>query len=173
MVFFLTKAVYRLKGNALTRSFVNKKIRVIGRLPKIRNYGQISFDEGITFVNRLGHMRLSTDKNGQISIGRNVFFNESCVIHSSDSVKIGENSKFGENVQIYDTSFHPVGSTDLIETAPVAIGDHVWVANNVVILQGVSIGHHSVIGIGSVVTKSFPANSLIVGNPAFLKRNLD
>jgi acetyltransferase-like isoleucine patch superfamily enzyme len=169
----LRKVIYRAKGFLLTKSFANKRIRVVGRLPKIRSGSQIDFQPGITFVNRLGHTRLSTEKNGRISIGRNVFLNESCIIHSVSSVKIGDNTKIGENVQILDTAFHPVGSTDFVETAPITLEDNVWIANNVVILKGVTIGQHSVVGIGSVVTKSFPAHSLIVGNPAFLKKSLD
>lgn len=168
----LTKLIYRAKGFVVTKSLANNKIRVVGRLPRVRNHGQINYQPGITFMNRLGHTRLSTEKKGQISIGRNVFLNEGCVIHATNSVKIGENSKIGENVQIFDTSFHPIGNTETIDTSPVTIEENVWIANNVVILQGVTIGHHSVVGIGSVVTKSFPANSLIVGNPAFLKRTL-
>ena len=48
---------------------------------------------------------------------------------------------------------------------PVRIGDHVWIGGNVTILPGVSIGDHSIIGAGSVVTKDIPANVIAVGNP--------
>jgi acetyltransferase-like isoleucine patch superfamily enzyme len=46
----------------------------------------------------------------------------------------------------------------------------VWIGSRVIILPGISIGHHSVIGAGSVVTKDVPANCLMVGNPARVVR---
>ena len=53
-----------------------------------------------------------------------------------------------------------------VETAPIIIDDDVWVGANVTITAGVSIGSHSVIGAGSVVTHSIPAYSVAVGSPA-------
>ncbi|WP_404441898.1 hypothetical protein LG307_11355 [Sutcliffiella horikoshii] len=50
-------------------------------------------------------------------------------------------------------------------TKSVTIGDNVWIGGNAVILPGVTIGDNAVIGAGSVVTKSIPENSLAVGNP--------
>ncbi len=46
------------------------------------------------------------------------------------------------------------------------LGDKVWVADDVTILKGVSIGANSVVGIGSVLTKSVSSGSVAVGNPA-------
>jgi len=52
------------------------------------------------------------------------------------------------------------------EIAEVVFGDNVWIGSNCVILPGVTIGANSVIGAGSVVTKSIPSSSVAVGNPA-------
>ena len=53
------------------------------------------------------------------------------------------------------------------------IADDVWIGGNVVILAGISIGEHAVIGAGSVVTKDVPPYSVVVGNPAKIVKKYD
>ena len=53
----------------------------------------------------------------------------------------------------------------------IAIGDDVWIGSNVTVLDGVTIGSHSIIGAGAVVTKDVPANRVAVGNPARVVRD--
>ncbi len=57
-------------------------------------------------------------------------------------------------------------------TAPISIENNVWIGEKATILKGVSIGENSVIGAGSVVTKSIPANCVAVGSPAKVIRRL-
>ena len=53
-----------------------------------------------------------------------------------------------------------------VSTQPVVIGDDVWIGTNAVILPGVTIGSHSVVAAGAVVTKDVPALTLVAGVPA-------
>lgn len=53
-----------------------------------------------------------------------------------------------------------------VSTSAVIIEDDIWVGANAVILPGVTIGHHSVVAAGAVVTKDVPPHSLVVGVPA-------
>ena len=53
-----------------------------------------------------------------------------------------------------------------VSTTPVTIGDDIWIGANAVILPGVSIGDHSVVAAGAVVTKDIPPHSLVAGVPA-------
>ena len=53
------------------------------------------------------------------------------------------------------------------------IGNNVWIGSGANILPGVSIGDNSIIGAGSVVIKDIPANSVAVGIPAKVIKNLD
>jgi maltose O-acetyltransferase len=55
---------------------------------------------------------------------------------------------------------------------PVTIGDDCWIGGGTIICPGVTIGNRCVIGAGSVVTKDIPDDSLAVGNPAKVIRNL-
>ena len=53
-----------------------------------------------------------------------------------------------------------------VTTAPIVIGDETWIGSNAVVVSGVTIGKHSVIAAGSVVTKDVPSYSIAAGNPA-------
>lgn len=57
-------------------------------------------------------------------------------------------------------------------TAPVTLGNNVWIGGGSIILPGVTIGDNTTIGAGSVVTKDIPANCLAVGNPCRVVRQL-
>lgn len=61
-------------------------------------------------------------------------------------------------------------SQGMLKSKPVIIGDDVWIGAKSILLPGVNIGSHSIVGAGSVVTKSFPEFSVIAGNPAKLIR---
>ena len=59
-----------------------------------------------------------------------------------------------------------------MEIKSVIIGKNVWIGTHAVILPGVTIGDRAVIGAGSIVTKDVPANSVAVGNPAKVIKNI-
>lgn len=90
-------------------------------------------------------------------------------------VTIGNNVLFGPNVGIY-TAGHPIHyelrNAEYEYAFPVTIGDNVWIGANTVINPGVTIYDNCVIGSGSVVTKDIPANSIAVGNPCRVIREI-
>ncbi len=59
-----------------------------------------------------------------------------------------------------------------VNTTPVVIGDDIWIGANAVILPGATIGSHSVVAAGSVVTKDVPPHSLVAGVPAKIIRQI-
>ena len=109
-------------------------------------------------------------------IGENFFANFNLTVMDDAPVYIGDNVCFGPNVSLMATN-HPLpaqertgldgqGRTTMAEFArPIRIGSGVWLACNVVVLDGVTIGDGAVIGAGSVVTKDIPAGWLAYGNP--------
>jgi len=119
---------------------------------------------------------MSESFNPKIVIGNNVILNSNCHIGCIDSIVIGNNVLVASKVYITDhyhgdttnnCSGSPV-SRPLMSKGPVYIEDNVWIGEAVVILPNVRIGKNSIIGANSVVTKSFPANSVIAGIPAKL-----
>ena len=107
------------------------------------------------------HMML--EKNGNIQIGSNCFFNRNCSITSLGEIKIGNDCIFGENVKVYDHN-HKTDVTGEVFwkqgyfIGKVEIGSNVWVGSDVVILPNVKIGNNVVIAAGTIVTKNIPDN---------------
>lgn len=107
-----------------------------------------------------------------MSIGNNTFFNSGCSLNSLNSITVGNDCIFGENVKVYDHNhvfslenvpYRKSGFT----TGSISIGNDVWVCANVVICKGVSIGDGSVIGAGCVVRADVPANSILMSDGSF------
>ena len=112
-----------------------------------------------------------------LTIGNNVGMSSTRLwIH--ESARIGNNVKIGGCVLITDTDVHPMdymarrSSNEGTKSAPVVIEDDVWIGAHCIILKGVTIGARSVIGAGSVVTKSIPADCVAAGNQCRVIKNL-
>ncbi len=117
-------------------------------------------------------------------IGKNTFINFNFTCQDDTEVTIGENCDLGPNVTIV-TPIHPIVASErkalmcpdgvprrLCHAKQVHIRDRCWIGANVVICPGVEIGENCVIGAGSVVTRSIPANSFAAGNPCRVIREI-
>lgn len=109
-----------------------------------------------------------------IKLGENVYINFNCNFIDDGKITIGKNVLFAPAVTIA-TVGHPLDPKmrEYMYTAPVTIGDDVWIGAGAVICPGVTIGSGSVIGAGSVVTTDIPENSLAVGNPCRVLREIN
>jgi acetyltransferase-like isoleucine patch superfamily enzyme len=81
------------------------------------------------------------------------------------SVSIGHGVAIGENVAIRDSDNHRLADRQA-DSAPIEIGDRVWIGMNATILKGVRIGAGAVVASGAVVTREVPAGTLVAGVPA-------
>jgi len=115
------------------------------------------------------------DYGTNISLGAKVCFNFNCVVLDVMPVTIGDNVLFGPAVQLY-TATHPINAaerrTGLELAKPISIGSDVWIGGGTIICPGVTIGDRSVIGAGSVVTRSIPTDVTAAGNPCRVIRSL-
>jgi acetyltransferase-like isoleucine patch superfamily enzyme len=95
------------------------------------------------------------------------------VLSCYQRITIGRNTLVGAECLIVDSDFHglPLGEDKPIRSAPVTIGDNVFIGARTIILKGVNIGNKSVIGAGSVVTSDIPENCVAAGNPARVVRS--
>ncbi|AGN16972.1 MAG: sugar O-acetyltransferase [Methanobrevibacter boviskoreani] len=116
------------------------------------------------------------DNGKNITIGNNFTGNYNLVILDCNKVTIGDNVMIGPNTLITSVG-HPISPKGRREhlgvTDPVTIGNDVWIGGNVTILPGVTIGDNVVIGAGAVVTKDIPDNSLAVGVPARVIKEIE
>jgi acetyltransferase-like isoleucine patch superfamily enzyme len=137
-----------------------------GRFPNINARGQVFLGRSCFFLSLQSRQQIDALKGATIEIGDGSFLNEGVNICASIKVTIGDYAKIGNNVCIIDTDFHPVAPTTPVRKQAVAIGKNVWIGANCIILAGVTIGDHSVIAAGSVVTGALPSKCVAAGVPA-------
>lgn len=112
---------------------------------------------------------------GRIDIGDYALISPGTQIISSIGISIGADTMIASNCYISDSDWHDVydRTAESEHSAPITIGENVWIGYGCIIAKGVTIGDNSVIGAGSVVVKDIPANVIAAGSPAIARRELD
>lgn len=132
----------------------------------------------------------SLGEKGTCTIGDFTMLN-GALLMAEEHIEIGSYCMMSWNVGIADSDFHPLEPAQrlqdalalapyfegrpprpVLKTAPVRIGNNVWIGMGAVILKGVEIGDNSVVAAGAIVTKSVPANVVVAGNPAVVVKQL-
>lgn len=97
----------------------------------------------------------------------NNFQSLGCYYQGIGKIDIGKGTYIAQNVGVITANHNPADLDKHLEPKPVIIGEKCWIGMNSVILPGVTLGANTVVGAGSVVTKSFPeGNCVIAGSPA-------
>ena len=161
------------------RVVVGKNFTVHGIL-KIMDTGSIRIGDHVTinsgsYYNPVGGVNrtvLATVPGGVIRIGNNCGISHT-LIFAAKSVTIEDNVLIGGGCSICDNDFHPLDyekrmahDVEHIHKKPILIKEGAFIGMNSIILKGVTIGKHSIVGAGSVVTKDIPDNEIWAGNPA-------
>ncbi len=115
--------------------------------------------------------RINVNAGAKLSLGSG-YMNYDCVIDCFDSISIGHNVVISERVVLRDSDNHSMKDIGAMspdksaDSAPIVIGDHVWIGMNVIVLKGVTIGEGAIVAAGSVVNKDVPPHCLVAGVPA-------
>lgn len=132
---------------------------------------EISLDGGAKLsIGKMFKMRdgakIRVRKGAECRIGNNTAVNSNNMIACRERIVIGDDVQLSPNVQIYDHDhdFRAEGGIKAgrYKTAPVEIGNNVWIGANTIILRGTKIGDHAVIAAGSIVKGDVPAGSVFV-----------
>jgi acetyltransferase-like isoleucine patch superfamily enzyme len=151
---------------------INKGVCAIGHGVKFKSNTKSNF------VGIFKPCSLYIDFRASLKIGNHTGFS-GVSIFCANSISIGDYVNCGGNVSIWDTDFHPldyqqrrIHDVKYITTAPIIIGNDVFIGANSIIMKGVTIGDKSVIGAGSVVTRDIPGAEIWAGNPAKFIRKI-
>jgi len=167
---------YKLKytfGNKNVK--IGKRLKVRAKL-SIKGPGKVIIGDDVCIDGSSHTVTTWTySKGAEIIIGNNVFIN-GARFGCTKRIEVGHCSILAD-CRILDTDFHSTNplkrnDPDFIESAPIKIGNNVWIALGSVILKGVTIGDNSTIAAQSVVQKDVDANSIFAGNPAVLIKRM-
>ena len=186
---WLNRQYFHFKGIQFGKNMlVYNRVYVTGQRGKIVIGDDFHFTSGDSINPICRNLRgcLHTDlPESEIMIGNHVGMSSPC-IWIRQRLTVGNNVKIGGNCMILDTDVHQldylarrgvrvsdkVDDITTVQSAPITIEDDVWIGANCQILKGVTIGARSIIGAGSVVTKSIPADCIAAGNPCRVIRTL-
>ena len=180
------RMIYYIHWNRLKFSFCSIKfeegMNVYNKIyVNVHPTAQVSIGHNFTFSSGAAFNPLSRNIRGcifaeaksNIIIGDNVGIS-SATLWAKESVQIGNNVKIGSDCILLDTDAHNLDyiirrdssrDTFTAKSTPIIIEDDVLIGTRCIILKGVTIGARSVIGSGSIVTKSIPADCIAAGNP--------
>ena len=111
-----------------------------------------------------------------VHFGKNIYANFNLTMVDDTHIFVGDNTMFGPNV-VLATAGHPI-LPELREKGyqynmPIHIGRNCWIGAGAIVMPGVTIGDHTVIGAGSIVTNHIPSGVVAVGNPCRVLRKIN
>lgn len=149
--------------------FSSPKIRIRG------SHNTIIIEEGVHIGKQCSFWM--EGEGIKIVIGKNTSFTQKCHFCAQENnvmIQVGDDCMFSNEIIVRTSDSHPIYDLTtkerLNDAKSVSIGNHVWIAPNTKIMKGAQIGAGSIIGSNTMVSKEYPANSLIVGMPGRVVR---
>jgi len=184
---YLIKRCHKIINQWYVQRFIAPQFDSLGSIPEIAHPRSLVIFGRNIHVGRYAQIICASDNcvrftswpskqaDAEIIIGDYCLISPGVRISAAKSIRIGDNCMFAANVTISDSDWH--GIYNRIRpfrcTKPVVIENNVWLGERVIVTKGVTIGENSVVGAGSVVTKSIPANSVAAGNPARIIKTIN
>jgi acetyltransferase-like isoleucine patch superfamily enzyme len=171
----------RIRRNAIERYVRSNHIKARGLpifegpgpWPDLTIDGDFSLGSQVIFRTIMHRTSFWVQKGASLVVGDRCFFNEGVGLCATTQIEIGAHCLIGDRVTIIDSTFHDVSPGKPKKMAPIVVGRNVWIGIGCTILPGVTIGDHTVIAAGSILTKSVPARSVAAGVPAKIVDTLD
>ncbi len=113
----------------------------------------------------VGPVHLIAFAGGRMTLGPEGLIN-GCHLSCKSELKTGRRVWIGMGSRVFDSDQHDMDAERPEVSEPVSIGDYCWVASDVTVLRGVTIGEHSIVGTRSLVTNDIPPHTLAFGAPA-------
>ncbi|MFE1595352.1 DapH/DapD/GlmU-related protein [Nocardia sp. NPDC058705] len=114
-----------------------------------------------------------TDHGLNLDLAERVFINQGCTFLDYAGIRVGAGVMIGPKAT-FITMGHPVDPEErrrFLTGAPIDIAENVWIGAGAMILPGVSIGRDAVVAAGAIVADDVPANSLVTGDKATVRRS--
>lgn len=162
---------YRRCGVRLT---VGRNFRCYGKLV-IAGKGTVTIGDDVVFRPNLRHVYLGSSSGDYVVRVGSLVWLHGTSISCRERVEIGDRSLVGR-VDIIDHEFHDprdLSRKQEIRCRPVVLAEDTWIGNDCLILKGVEVGRHSVVGARAVVRKSVPEKVVVIGNPAQVVKHLE
>lgn len=125
---------------------------------------------------------LRVEAGGSLSIGRFCYIGDDTLLSARESITVADHVLIAHECQIFDNNSHPAdwrerrthfaailgqgGGPVQIRSAPVSIGEDVWIGFRAIVMKDVTIGARSILAAGAVATRSVPPDSVLAGKPA-------
>jgi maltose O-acetyltransferase len=125
----------------------------------------VEVGEVVWLRTEVGPVHIVAFEGAHIDIGPGCLLN-AAYVSAKREVRLGRHTNVGIGSRVFDSDQHDLDADRPEVTEPVRIGDFVWVASDVTVLRGVTIGDHSIVGTRSLVTRDIPPHTLAFGFPA-------
>lgn len=135
--------------------------------------GRAVFGRGFIAEGDISTVSIVVRENATLIIGDDVYMNYGVTIEACHEIRVGDHVLMAPLVSIIDDNRHETEPGAVLYKGPIVIGNNVWLARNVAVIPGASIGDGCVIAANSVVCTDIPPNSLAAGAPARVIRKLD